>query len=338
MKKIERSWLLPLILMGAIILLWNGCKKEETASFALTSIERITDNSATCACEITSDGNSTVTASGVCWSTSVWPTIADNITTDGKGSGKYNCQITGLSPNQLYHVRAYATNSQGTSYGEAVYFTTNPTVTDKDGNVYHTIYIGTRIWMSENLRVTHYRNGEAIAKITGDQEWIAATTGAYCEYQHSNANSQVYGYLYNAFAVMDDRGLAPEGWHVATDEEWKFLEGCIDSQYHLDDPEWDKTLYRGLDAGGNLKAVSDYWSDPNTGATDASGFSALPGGYRETTQAVFYGIHVKASFWTSTRGSQMNTWAREVNHDNAGILRSTYTNGLGASVRCIRAL
>lgn len=97
--------------------------------------------------------------------------------------------------------------------------TTTGTVTDIDGNVYQTIKIGNQWWMAKNLKVTHYRNGEAIPNITNDSEWINLSTGAYCAYNNDNGNIATYGLLYNWYTVVDSRNIAPSGWHVPTDDE-----------------------------------------------------------------------------------------------------------------------
>lgn len=133
------------------------------------------------------------------------------------------------------------------------------TVTDIDGNVYKTVTIGNQAWMAENLKVMRYRNGDAIPNVTGGTDWSNLSTGAYCSYDNDDNNIDTYGLLYNWYAVDDSRNLAPEGWHVPTDEEWKELEMYLG----MSQSEADDTGYRGTDEGGKLKEVgTTHWQSP----------------------------------------------------------------------------
>ena len=125
------------------------------------------------------------------------------------------------------------------------------------------VIIGAQTWSAKNLDITTYRNGDTIPQVTDPEQWGALTTGAWCYYNNDSTNNAIYGKLYNWYAVIDSRGLAPLGWHVPSDKEW----------YTLID------YLGGVDiAGGKMKSVSSLWISPNTGATNSSGFSALPGG------------------------------------------------------------
>jgi len=271
---------------------------------------------------VTSDCGATVTARGVCWSTGQTPTVADNRTTDGTGAGSFSSSITGLTPNTTYYVRAYATNSAGTGYGSAMSFTTEEAteiLMDIDGNVYQTVKIGNQWWMAENLKVTHYRNGDAIPNVTDDTEWYNLATGAYCNYGNDINNVATYGRLYNWYAVDDSRKIAPEGWHVPSDTEWRTL---VD--------------YLGSDAGGKMKETGiEYWSSPNTGATNESGFSALPGGYR-SGGAPYHPVGYHAYFWSSMELGSGYAWYRYLSYDSSGVYRGNYDKRAGVSVRCVR--
>lgn len=300
-----------------------------------TEIGDITDTTARCGGTVTSDNEAVVTARGVCWSTDQNPTIADDTTHDSTGVGRFTSKITGLTPETTYYVRSYATNREGTGYGSSVSFTTLPsgTVTDIDGNRYKTITIGDQLWMAENLKVTHYRNGDPIPNITFGFNWIYLTTGAYCHYFNNESYTSTYGCLYNWYAVNDSRNIAPEGWHIPTDEEWKELEMFLGmSQSKADDIGW-----RGTNEGGKLKETgSDHWLNPNTGATNESGFTALPGGYR-LADGFFGGIESDALFWSSTEFSSLDGWYRALNFSRSGVNR-TYGIGKrgGLSIRCIK--
>jgi uncharacterized protein (TIGR02145 family) len=206
------------------------------------------------------------------------------------------------------------------------------TVTDYDGNVYQTVLIGDQCWMMENLKVTHYRNGDPIPNVTGDIEWSNLTTGGYCNYNHNEGNVVTYGRLYNWYAAADSRNLAPEGWHVPTDAEWKQLEIYLGmSQVDADNEGW-----RGTDEGGKLKEVGTlHWTSPNTGATNESGFTALPGGTRDDS-GFFHSIGYVGHFWSSTEYNSLGAWYRCLIFNNQQVERDTYLKGGGYSVRCVK--
>ncbi len=210
--------------------------------------------------------------------------------------------------------------------------TVNRTVTDIDGNVYRTVKIGNQWWMAENLKVTRYRNGEAIPEVIDNSAWAGLTTGACCNYNNDPSNTTIYGLLYNWYAVNDLRGLAPEGWHVPADAEWKELEMAPG----MSQLSADSTGYRGTDEGGKLKeAGTTHWGSPNTGATDESGFTALPGGARYYETANFTSMGLKAFFWSST-GNPGSAVRRSLDWDNSKVYRFDLPLKLGFSVRCVR--
>ena len=194
------------------------------------------------------------------------------------------------------------------------------TVTDIDGNLYYTVKIGEQWWMLENLRVTHYRNGDAIPNVTDDAEWEGLSTGAYCDYDNDPANVATYGRLYNWYAVGDSRNIAPAGWHVPSDDEWQTLVDYLGGSSV---------------AGGKMKeAGTTHWNPPNTGATNESGFSALPGGYRIHYGSFDMGFYTY--FWSSTEYSSSYAWYRSLNYINSQVGRDYYDKRLGISVRCVR--
>jgi len=199
------------------------------------------------------------------------------------------------------------------------------TVTDIDGNVYITVKIGNQWWMAENLKVTNYRNGNAIANIIDNTQWFNLTTGAYCSYNNDDNNISTYGLLYNWFAVVDAREISPAGWHVPTDGEWDTLVNYLGGNSI---------------AGGKLKeAGTIHWSSPNTGATNESGFSAFPGGSRNDSGAFYSGggLSVSAYFWSSKE--QINSpYAiyRNLQYTNPSISRNSNKKQFGLSVRCIK--
>jgi uncharacterized protein (TIGR02145 family) len=337
MKKINKIYLFLFLITGIALLLKCECEKdeEETPLLSTTPMVKITDNSASCGGYISSDGGSAVTERGVCWSTATGPTLAGGLfTSDGADTGTFVSEITGLTPGITYFVRAYATNGDGTSYGEEHDFTTPSTVTDIDGNVYHTMKIGSQTWMAENLRVTHYRNGVPIQLVEIYYDWVALTEGAYCKL--TGTLPDIYGYHYNGYAATDARNLAPEGWHVATDNDWKMLEGNADSKYLSGDPVWDNTNERGWDAGGNLKSTTDHWNPPNAGATDKYGFSALPGGYRHWDNGQFLDFDGGAYFCTATAVDDQHVYVRALFYDDQRVNRTSESKQGGGSVRCVK--
>jgi uncharacterized protein (TIGR02145 family) len=181
-------------------------------------------------------------------------------------------------------------------------------VTDIDGNIYQAIRLGDQWWMAENLKVAHYRNGDAIPNVIDSGTWYDLTTGAYCNYKNSANNADIYGRLYNWYAVRDNRRIAPAGWHVATDGEWQKL---ID--------------YLGGDAvaGGKMKeAGTTHWWNPNTGATNESDFSALPGGYRLE--------------YADDHELGNEAWFRGLGYFDSEVFRNSGFKVYGFSVRCVR--
>lgn len=194
------------------------------------------------------------------------------------------------------------------------------TVTDIDGNVYHGVIIGTQTWMVENLKTTQFNDGTQIPNVTDNTEWESITTEAYCNYDHSESNAEIYGRLYNWYAVSSGK-LAPEGWHVATDAEWTILIEHVG----------------GLDvAGGRLKEKGiTHWTSPNTGADDSYGFKALPGGMRYFN-GYFTEINDGAVWWTSSEEDDTFAWFRSIDYEGSSIRRDVYGKKDGFSVRCVK--
>ena len=202
---------------------------------------------------------------------------------------------------------------------------------DIDGNIYRIVKIGDQWWMAENLAVTHYRNGDAIPNVIKSGEWSNQTSGAYCVYDNDKKYANTYGFLYNWYAVDDNRNIAPVGWHVPTDSEWTELGMYLG----LSETEANKTLFIGTNEGGKLKeAGTTHWNSPNLGATDEYGFSALAGGRRRFGE--FSGsLGMYAIFWTSTKMNN-EAWIRGLPHDQATTYRDSRDKQDGASLRCVR--
>lgn len=281
----------------------------------------VQQTTATCGGEITSDGNSQIVSRGVCWSSNQLPTIADSKTIDGSGLGAFTSELTNLNPNTTYFVRAYATNSYLTGYGNELSFATSGTVTDIDGNVYNTVTIGTQVWLVENLKTTKYRNGETIPNVTNYYDWTFLTTGAYCDYGNNPENSLTYGRLYNWYSVNDSRNIAPIGWHVPSLEDWAIL--------------WE--YLGGMFSGGKLKETGTaHWQNPNTGATNESGFTALPGGGRGFYTEGDQGMSKSGIWWLSTQQSSTEALSFSLSYNDDWIRQWNSIKYSGFSIRCVK--
>jgi len=202
-------------------------------------------------------------------------------------------------------------------------------VKDIEGNKYRTVKIGTQIWMAENLKTTRYNDGTAIPVVEKYGDWVELSTPAYCWYNNDSANKETYGALYNWYTVQTDK-LCPEGWHVASEEEWKEL-GVI--------------LGDDGNAGDALKEKGTlHWKSPNEGATNSSGFTALAGGYR-SFDGTFNLLKSDGFWWSSTE----STWYRKspdatptiaffrnLMYDGHDIYRNASEKSNGFNVRCIK--
>lgn len=206
------------------------------------------------------------------------------------------------------------------------------TVTDFDGNIYKTVTIGRQVWMKENLKTTHFSNGFAIYNETGTDNWFNLTTSAYCNYSNNEVNVAVYGRLYNWKAINDTSKICPPGWHVPTDAEWKILEVALGMQQK----DAEETSWRGTGEGGKLKEPgTTHWKYPNSGATNSSGFTALPGGFRNKDGA-FSNTGFQGYWWTATEIDAANAWYRACHYYDAGIIRGKDLKKNGYSVRCVK--
>jgi uncharacterized protein (TIGR02145 family) len=212
------------------------------------------------------------------------------------------------------------------------------TVTDIDGNTYKTITIDSVTWMAENLRTTHYRDGSPITEVTDSLKWAALKTEACCSYKNSRDPDtlNIYGRLYNFYSVADLRNIAPEGWHVADTSDWRKLMDYLVSV----------TI-----AGGKLKeAGTAHWTEFNSDATNETGFTALPAGYRQDINTKskigdstyvfragsFYNIGNSADFWTSTTKNTTDAYGYNILKTGSGCYKLIFKKKLGFSVRCVK--
>jgi len=278
--------------------------------------------------DVTSDGGSAVTSRGVAYGLTSNPTTLGTITTDGSGVGSFMSTLTGLTPSTTYYVRAYATNSVGTAYGNEVSFSTNTSngfsscggVIDVDGNSYQTVQIGTQCWTQSNLKVSKYRNGDNIPTGLSNNDWRDNTIGAYSVYENNPLNDDIYGKLYNHFAVLDPRNLCPTGWHIPSSAEWTVLSDFVWLNY----------------GGGNYHASplrsNILWNNNNNG-TNQTGFTALPNGLRDGWGS-FFDLGNVSTFWSSDFFNPQNglPFLMYGNSISRGLLQRN--RGLG--LRCIK--
>ena len=279
----------------------KNIKTPETGKpvVSTAAVTNITASSAQCG-GINDDGGFSVSQRGVCWNTTGNPTLQNNTghTTDGSGTGIFISELTGLTKNTTYYVAAYATNEEGTAYGQTESFLATNDLTDpRDGQTYETVIIGSQTWMAENLNYE-----------TSNSWW----------YNNNSANGDVYGRLYTYDAALT---ACPDGWHLPSDAEWTVL-----------------TDYLGGEsvAGGKMKeAGTAHWDSPNTGATNTSGFTAPPGGIRYSNGSFNYlGI---GGFWSSsTEHSGTYAWYRSLYFDYGQVSRFYYYKAYGYSVRCLK--
>ncbi len=307
----------------------------------------VTTSTATTGGNVTDDGGSEVTARGVCWTVSEDPEITASYTADGTGTGTFISSLTQLDPSKRYYVRAYATNSAGTAYGNQVKFVTqsssninfNPTLTYDtvfgiSGRAYKTINISAKKggdgafspvkdgelgdwWMAENLNEICYNDGEVIPFVPDYTQWRYLTTPAYCYYT-GVASGVTYGALYNFYVISNTKNICPEGWHVPTWDNWMNLIEALGGEKV---------------AGGKLKEETlIHWVSPNTGATNISGFTGLPGGYCNDN-GLKYMQGTLGVWWTAPYGT-MAIYFQLHTLSNGVTLKDTQALMEGYSIRC----
>lgn len=257
---------------------------------------------------ITMGGNiteyeSTVLTRGLCWAVGYDPTVHDDTKTIEKSSiNPFTHTITDLQPGVLYRIRAYAINSSGTTYGDIIQVRALPEqVKDIDGNIYHAIVIGSQTWMLENLKVTKFSNGDEITDlIDHPQEYI-----------------DTYGRLYSGHAATDMRNIAPNGWRVPTDEDWHTL-----------------ISYSENNAGNTKEEGTAHWLEPNVGATNSTGFTALPGGLSHGGGATDIGS--VGVWWTQTSVSETDLWRFAMVNNGTDFYQIPNAKDLRFSIRLIK--
>ena len=338
------------------------CLRDEGVTSAIlptvstSSVTDITFNTATSGGNVASDGGATVTTRGVCWSTSHNPTVSDSHTANGTGLGSFTSNLTGLSSGTTYYVRAYATNSAGTAYGNEVSFATETetpqdgqpcpgasTLTDIDGNIYNTVQIGSQCWMKENLRTTKYADGTSIEQGSSTSSYVA-----YWYHPNSSANQTTYGLLYNWKAVMRNsssssanpsrvQGICPTGWHVPSDAEWTQLTDYVSSQSQYVCGNDNRYIAKALAGTTGWTSSTDTCAVGNTpSGNNATGFSALPTGRYYGYDSYPDGFGEETIFWSATEYSS-SAYGLVLTKTNAKVfIRNNVNKSYGSAVRCVR--
>jgi uncharacterized protein (TIGR02145 family) len=271
-----------------------------------------------------------ITSYGHCWAKTSNPTISGSKSVINGMPPKqveFTSDLRALTPGTKYYVRAYITNSAGTVYGNEINFTTNAIpsqkIVDCDNNLYDTVKIDTQIWMKSNLKVTRLNDGLDIPLVTQNSDWLALNNPGYCWSNNDEiANKNTYGALYNWFAANSGK-LCPAGWHVSTDAEWIKL----------------INFAGGLTvAGGKLKETGTiHWAAPNNGATNETGFTALPGGCRSGGSGIFYALGQWGNYLTATPLNAYQIRTIAIGYQDSRIFRdSICSKSEGMAVRCVK--
>ncbi len=261
-----------------------------------------------------------------------WLTVSPD-----SGSNDGTVTVTASMGNPLMSERSATVTVSGVDVSDQTVTVTQATrfssMYGNDGRVYYKIKIGDQWWMAENLRETRYRNGDAIPVVTGDAAWSTLTTGALCAYDNSETNANTYGYLYNWYAVNDARNIAPQGWRVPTDEDWKKLEMTLG----MSRSEADNAGYRGTNEGSKLAGNAALWVEGSLTAVIVFGtsyFTALPGGYR-FLNGNFAEVEYYAYFWTATPYQDGYAWYRSLSYEFSVVHRSYVSTKCGFSIRLL---
>ena len=318
--------LLCFITLSSFSILLNSCRKDNDIPVLTTiSAKPLADTIASSGGILGSyNSSSGIFISGVCWNSTGHPTLNDNKTIDVLVSDKFSSSLTGLIPNTQYYVRAFIISQIDTTYGNEVTFRTllQGQVADIDGNIYNTIKLGTQIWMVENLKSTKLYDGAALELVSDSIELFAEPMSPrYCWYNNDKGkNKDVYGALYNWEAVKTGK-LCPVGWHVPSVHDWIILANTFGGSIY---------------AGGSIKeAGTAHWVNPNIGATNIAGFTALPGGY------LYDGFKEKGItcyFWTNEPSPVWDfmAWSYQILNEEELLLLRSFPKYSAISVRCVR--
>ena len=338
--------LIKILILIPFLFSFQSCAKEnkdlpEKKDIPVISTKEVTNvtlSGAISGGDVINDGGATLISRGVCWNTSADPTIYNSKTIESGTQTSYTSNMLQLMPNTTYFVRAYATNSVGTSYGESKSFITYA-LTDIDSNYYHTVTIGTQTWLTENLKTTRYNNGIAIPLILDHDKWTAATTNAYCYYNNDIANKEIYGALYNWMVVdrwmSGNNNVCPAGWHVPAKAEWTVLFDFLTNNGFGYGQSMDETA-KALAASSGWSSDSHSGNVGNDQATNnKSGFNALPGGEKGES---FAGLGSVGGWWAvpDDYGLAYSYWDNLIYYNSSMVIRANTSWNTGLSIRCLK--
>lgn len=316
-----------LLILSIVILSIISCKEEdfsEAPNVITTEISNESEFLTLVSGSVSSDGGADVTERGICYGINHLPSINDQKSTNGIGIGDFTSELTDIEQGVTYYARAFASNKKGTAYGDEVSFIAG-TVADIDGNLYNMVTIGTQVWMKENLLTTKYNDGTPIDKRESNATW--QSVGAkYCWYNNGEIYGKMYGALYSWEAVNTGK-ICPIGWHVPAIAEFETLISFLGGF----------TV-----AAAKLKSVEG-WSNStvDTGTTNSSGFTALPGGYRsdsgpENFHMVWHDQLTRGWWWTSEVYNTKTVGCYTMHYGSSEIHLTYLRPALGLSVRCLK--
>ncbi len=333
----KNIYILILLIFGTLF--FNSCVEDYRLPSVVTNdIIAIKATSAVGGGKIATTDIYPVTARGVCWSTKKNQIIYDGISNSGEGVGTFASSIKNLKPNTTYYVRAFATNTYGTAFGNVCKFKTSgidvsndDTFTDsRDGTTYKTVQIGYQVWMAENLKYLPKVNPPNTVSIYDAYYYVYGYDGTNVNEAKATTNYKTYGVLYNWSAAMSGehsssanpsgvRGVCPKGWHLPSDEEWDELLSFVNDD---------------INAAYMLKSETG-WNYNGNGSNEF-GFSALPGGERENVFNNFRNIKNIGTWWSSTEFFSSSIWNRSIEYNYNYVNRHSSRSDFAYSVRCVK--
>lgn len=341
------------IFLGVII----SCTKEnnddpnnqQDISLTTIPVTNITQSSGTSGGTIVNAGTETIVTKGVCWGENENPTIQGNFTLDGIGNDPFVSDLTGLSSDKTYYVKAYATTSLGTIYGNQVFFTTSSgtinygTMSDSEGNTYKTVEIGTQTWMAENLKVEKLNDGTDITLVEDSIEWTTQTIPAYCYYYNDEAKyKNLYGAMYNYHAISTGK-MCPSGWHVPTKAEWQtLLDYLAANGFNYDGTTLSNKVAVAMSefqGWGYSTGMGCVGNDDYEHWHNKSGFSARPAGYRMPMSPIM-GSYLfstsRTSWWASDLFNSELGNIVQIDKSNPVVVTTGAMLPSGNSCRCVK--
>lgn len=315
--------------------------KFDIPKVTITGVNSVSESTAMIGSEITDDGGGLVVTCGVCWDTVPNSTSMACKTIDSTTTDQFSSFVRGLKRNTIYYLRAYATNSVGTTYSEEVSFKTTDRISDIDGNEYRTVRIGNQLWLADNLRTTKFNDGTSIPNVIKHNEWIGLNSSGYCWYLNNSDFKNPNGGIYNWYAVSSGK-LAPTGWHVATSEEWNRLFHFLathDYGYQGD----TSMIAKALADSAYFDVMPPFWQslvgspENHASVNNRSGFSGISNAIRNQTND-FIQMGRYCIWWSSTSVDSQTAISKGFLRDSVNVyeLHSPKIDGL--TVRCVKTI